>query len=166
MPLPTISDPAFANNAHWVLMFDDDPVMDVGVRFSEAGGLSLSTAVTEYRYCGKFGNGRWAFPGKVTLSTLVLRRGLCESLYLHTWMQSIIDKGFTAKNSRRDGSLTLMDGTRYDRPLVLYHFIGAYPIRLTTPPLNANASAPAVAIEELELHIDSFTRIAVAPPPP
>ncbi len=92
-------------------------------------------------------------PGRFTVENLVLKRGLTDSLALWQWFTDI-ESGKWNSDHVSAGSLNVFDqgGTVKAK----FDFTGAWPTRYSTSDMNAQSSE--MAIEELELAVDGFTR--------
>lgn len=92
-------------------------------------------------------------PGHSTTENLVLKRGLTDSLALWQWFTDI-ESGKWNSDHVSAGSLNVFDqaGTVKAK----FDFTGAWPTRYSSSDMNAQSSE--MAIEELELAVDGFTR--------
>ncbi|MBE9068775.1 phage tail protein [Leptolyngbya cf. ectocarpi LEGE 11479] len=92
-------------------------------------------------------------PGRSTVENLVLKRGLTDSVALWQWFTDI-ESGKWDSDHVSAGSLNMFDqaGTVKAK----FDFTGAWPTRYSTS--DANAQSSEIAIEELELAVDGFTR--------
>ncbi|NJN88233.1 MAG: phage tail protein [Leptolyngbyaceae cyanobacterium SL_7_1] len=132
----------------------------VDAYFMECKGLKRSQAAIEVcevspRHWGKAKSGQLVhtkLPGNVKTSNLTLRRGMTQSTTLWNWFEAV-QAGNWAKQLR-DGSLTLYD--QLGNTQALFQFGGAFPLSYLVSDLNA--SGGELAIEEMELAIETFTR--------
>ncbi|MEM7796837.1 MAG: phage tail protein [Cyanobacteria bacterium P01_C01_bin.118] len=92
-------------------------------------------------------------PGRSTTENLVLKRGLTDSLALWQWFTDI-EAGKWDSDHVSAGSLNVFD--QGGSVKAKFDFTGAWPTRYSTTDMNAQSSE--MAIEELELAIDGFTR--------
>lgn len=110
--------------------------------FSEVSGLDMTLEVEDYKEGGR--NDRvHKFPSRITWGNLKLKRGVAISNDLWEWLYTFVE----GRGTRRDGLITLQDDLR--RPVRVWQFVRALPVKWTGPMLNATRSE--VAIEELEL---------------
>lgn len=132
----------------------------VDAYFMECKGVKQSQTAIDFcevapRQWGKAKSGQLAHtkvPGNTKTSNLTLRRGMTQSNTLWNWFEAV-QLGNWAKQLR-DGSLTIYD--QMGNAQALFQFCGAYPISYLVSDLNANTGD--LAIEEMELAIDRFTR--------
>ncbi|MEO1390303.1 MAG: phage tail protein [Cyanobacteria bacterium J06634_6] len=93
-------------------------------------------------------------PGRVATDNLVLKRGLTESVTLWNWFTAVESGDWV--NQEAEGGLSIYDQAGDEK--ARYDFRGAWPMRYSTSGVNARSTD--MAIEELVLAIDSFTRAA------
>lgn len=110
--------------------------------FSECTGLESGFQVEEYREGGDNGVTR-KFPSRAASGNLKLRRGVVAADDLWQWHLSFIE----GRGKRRDGTVVLQDSRQ--RPVRVWHFIRAMPVKWSGPGLHA--AQGQVAIEELEI---------------
>lgn len=116
--------------------------------FAEVGGLDMTLEVEDYKEGGR--NDRvHKLPTRVTWGNLRLKRGVAASDDLFDWLYSFAQ----GRGKRRDGLITLLDDQK--RPVRVWKFTRALPIKWTGPSLDAAKSA--IAIEELELAHEGLT---------
>ncbi len=92
-------------------------------------------------------------PSRATTENLVLKRGLTDSLALWQWFTDI-ESGKWDSDHVSAGSLNVFDQAGAVK--AKFDFTGAWPTRYSTSEMNAQSNA--MAIEELELAVDGFTR--------
>lgn len=92
-------------------------------------------------------------PSRSTVDNLVLKRGLTDSLALWQWFTDI-ESGKWDEDHISAGSLNVFD--QGGAVKAKFDFTGAWPTRYSTSDMNAQSSE--MAIEELELAVDGFTR--------
>jgi phage tail-like protein len=111
--------------------------------FQEVTGLENALDVTEYRT----GNDRDSTPGKILglnkVAYVTLRRGICGSLNLYKWFDTVR----VGKPSVRNVTITLLNEVR--EPVLVWKLIRARPVKLSYDGLNARGSE--IAMEELVL---------------
>lgn len=110
--------------------------------FSEVGGLDMTLEVEDYKEGGR-NDLVHKLPSRITWGNLRLKRGVAISDDLFEWLYSFVE----GRGTRRDGLITLQDDQK--KPLRVWKFVHALPIKWTGPSLDAGRSQ--VAIEELEL---------------
>lgn len=92
-------------------------------------------------------------PGRATTDNIVLKRGMTNSMSLWKWFQAV-EQGTWAENLAT-GSLVMYDQAGGEQ--ARYNFKGAWPMRYSTS--EAKAQSSEMAIEELELAVDSIERV-------
>jgi len=128
--------------------------------FMECKGFKQSQTAIEVcevspRQWGKAKSGQLSHtkvPGQVKTSNVTLRRGMTQSATLWNWFEAV-QQGNWARQLR-DGSLTIYD--QMGQAQALFQFQGAWPIGYLVSDLNA--STGELAIEEMELAVETFTR--------
>jgi phage tail-like protein len=132
----------------------------VDAYFMECKGLKRNQAAIDVcevspRQWGKAKSGHLShtkLPGNVKTSNLTLRRGMTQSNTLWNWFEAV-QEGNWAKQLR-DGSLTIYD--QVGNAQAFFQFGGAWPLSYMVSDLNAGTGD--LAIEEMELAIETFTR--------
>ncbi len=128
--------------AHFVLAIDGLTSMG----FARCTGLTAEVTVEEYH---EGGENRFAhrLPVRAASANLVLSRGVGPSTDLWAWFGEFRTDGVVTP---RDGTVVLM-GTEAGglAPVRVWAFTGGWPVRVTGPDLDAQASA--VAIESIEI---------------
>jgi phage tail-like protein len=110
--------------------------------FSECSGLTVETAVIEYREGGDIGGVR-KLPGLTKFAPIILKRGITKERDLWHWYKNIIDGNI----DRRNGSIVLLSNDRL--PVARWNFTNAWPAKWEGPHLKAKGNE--VAIETLEI---------------
>jgi phage tail-like protein len=103
-------------------------------------------------YSETVNNTKRKIPGIVKYSNLVLKRGITKSMELYNWYKDIVDGKINT--SRKNVSLVLLDDEGNEA--ARWKFEGAWPIKYTTPLLNAMENE--IAIETLEITHEGMTR--------
>jgi len=125
--------------------------------FSEASGLEMRMQVEEYSAGGLNGT-VLKFPGRVSWSNIVLKRGVVARLDpldksdLWTWFKGYLD----GKGQRRDGVITLNDNSHQAKRA--WAFRRGLPLRWVGPSFDATRNA--VAVETLEIAHEGITDIS------
>ena len=123
------------------------PLCDM--EFAELDGLEMSM---EPKTVHEGGNNteQKNLVGRVTYGNLTLKRGMTSNLDLWKWFAAAA--GSQARSTRASGVVLMRDGAGQNR--ARYRLFGCLPIKIKGPPLNAKEGE--VAIEELEIAVDSF----------
>lgn len=132
----------------------------VDAYFMECKGFKQTHTAVEVcevtpRQWGKAKSGQLSHtkvPGNAKTSNVTLRRGMTQSSTLWNWFEAV-QQGNWAKQLR-DGSLTIYD--QMGSAQALFQFQGAWPLSYQVSDLSASTNE--LAIEEMELAIESFTR--------
>ncbi len=114
------------------------------LNFIEVSGLEITTDVIEHRDGADPNQASHKMPGLTHYKNIVLKRGIIKGdNEFFNWMNT---KSLN-QIERRDINIKLLN--EIHQPVMTWKVISAFPVRLSGPVLNANASE--VAIEELEL---------------
>ncbi len=114
------------------------------LNFLEVSGLSISVDVTEFRDGADPQQTAHKIPGHSHFSNIILRRNISKGDNdFFTWMNKIN----LGQVERRDILIRLLNVNH--EPVISWRAENAFPVKLSGPVLNANASD--MAIEELEL---------------
>jgi phage tail-like protein len=89
--------------------------------------------------------------GHVTYNNLTFKRGMTSNLDLWKWFAAA--SGPTNRSTRASGVILVKDAAGQNR--VRYKLSGCLPIKMKAPALNAKEGG--VAIEEMEMAINSFS---------
>lgn len=125
--------------------------------FSEVTGLEMRMQVEEYP-AGGLNGAVLKFPGRVSWSNLVMKRGMLarrdpmDDSDLWAWFKSYLD----GAGRRRDGVITLNDAAGAAKRA--WAFRRGLPLRWSGPSLDAARSA--VAIESIEIAHEGITDIS------
>ncbi|MEX5301257.1 phage tail protein [Kocuria sabuli] len=131
--------------AHFVLSIDGL----ASVNFSKCSGLSGEVSVEEYP---EGGENRFThrFPGRASFPNLVLTQGAGPLQELWDWFAEFYVTGLVAP---RDGTIVLMSTVEGAlTPVRVWAFTRGWPVKLTGPDLDAQASAAAVEAIEIAHH--------------
>lgn len=96
---------------------------------------------------------RTKIPGNAKTENIVLRRGMTSSMTLWSWFADV-EAGKWAEQCRA-GSLVIYNQAGAEQ--VRFDFKNSYPVRYTAADLNAQSSE--IEIEELEIAVETFTRV-------
>ncbi|MFI7480964.1 phage tail protein [Kocuria sp. M1R5S2] len=131
--------------AHFVLAIDGL----ASVNFSKCSGLAGEVAVEEYQ---EGGENRFThrFPSRASFPNLVLTQGAGPLQELWDWFAEFSVTGLVAP---RDGTVVLMSTVEGALvPVRVWAFTRGWPVKLTGPDLDAQASAVAVEAIEIAHH--------------
>lgn len=118
-------------------------LLDVAVGgFSECQGVEGNMKVEDYSEGGNNGT-VLKFPGRVSWSNIILKRGLATNSSLWDWFYGFAQ----GKGKRRDGVITLLSSMRL--PNTIWYFRNGLPVKYSGPQLNALQSA--VSVESMEI---------------
>jgi phage tail-like protein len=131
--------------AHFVLAIDGL----ASVSFSKCSGLAGEVSVEEYQ---EGGENRFAhrFPTRAAHPNLVLSQGAGPLQELWDWFGEFASTGLVAP---RDGTVVLMSAVEGAvAPVRVWGFTRGWPVKITGPDLDAQASAVAVEAIEIAHH--------------
>lgn len=131
--------------AHFVLAIDGL----ASVNFSKCSGLTGEVSVEEYQ---EGGENRFThrFPSRASFPNLVLTQGAGPLQELWNWFAEFYVTGLVAP---RDGTVVLMSTVAgVLAPVRVWAFTRGWPVKLTGPDLDAQASAVAVEAIEIAHH--------------
>ena len=122
--------------------------------FRECAGLGSENAVVEEKASGPKGvYVLKKIPGRLKYNNITLKRGLTDSKDMWTWRQQV-ELGQIAA-ARKNGSIIMYD--QQSNEMARWNFVNAWPCKLTGP--TANATNNEIAVEELEITVESYERI-------
>lgn len=118
------------------------------IGFTEVTGLSVETEVIEYRHGASKEYNKTKQPGLQKYGDITLKRGTFESdnEYYTWWDQTKLFEEKGAK-FRRDITISLLDESH--KPIVVWKIKKAWPKKVTSADLKADANE--IAIESIEL---------------
>jgi phage tail-like protein len=124
--------------------------------FREMSGLGSEHEVTQQKAVDKAGNVVWfQIPGNIKWAPVTLKQGIVsgqDSLSLWDWRQEIVNGKFAT--AKTNGSIVMLSQDKQE--VARWEFIAAWPSKITGP--APNASSNDIAIEEMQIVYDSFTR--------
>jgi phage tail-like protein len=140
--------------AHFVLAIDGL----VSVSFSKCSGLASETGTEDYQ---EGGENRFShrFPTRLSFPNLVLTQGAGPLQELWDWYAEYQVTGLVAP---RDGTVTLastVEGAL--APVRVWSFTRGWPMKITGPELDAQASAVAVESVEIAHHGLALKKLGV-----
>lgn len=117
--------------------------------FTEVGGLTAESDITEYREGSDPARMR-KLPALFKFSNVTLKRGYTQSRALWEWRKTTLD-GVT---QRKQGAIIMLDEAR--EPVLRWEFFEGWISKYEGPALNATANEAAIesieiAIEDLQL---------------
>jgi phage tail-like protein len=119
--------------------------------FSECSGFEVKVDVEEYKE-GGFNDYVHKIPGRQSYSNLTLKRGMTNSIELWQWLDRVASKS-AKKEEKKNISVVMFDGKGAEK--LRWNLTGAFPIKWTSPTLQAGESS--VMVESLELAYEEFT---------
>ena len=121
--------------------------------FRECTGLGSENEVVEYKASGPKGEQVIKkVPGRLKWNNVTLKRGITDSMDMWKWRQ-MVEEG-KMDEARKNGTITMYN--QKGEAVARWNFINAWPSKLTGP--SANAANNEVAIEEIEIANEGFTR--------
>lgn len=122
--------------------------------FRECSGLGSENEVVEYKASGP--NGEYIIkkvPGRMQWQNITLKRGITDAMDMWEW-RKLVEQG-KVDEARKNGSIVMFDQS--GRENARWDFEAAWPSKITGP--DANADSNEVAIEELEITHEGYTRV-------
>ena|SRR3990172_10029863 len=121
--------------------------------FRECAGLGSESEVAEYFDCGDKGQvGYYKCPGRLKWETIVLKRGITDSMDAWKWRKKV-EEG-KVDEARADGSIVMYHPDKGE--VARWNFNRGWPTKLTGPSLNANSND--IGIEELSIVHEGLIR--------
>ena len=120
--------------------------------FSEVTGFDATFDVVEYREGNYKENTPRKLPGLMKYGNVVLKWGTSSNMVLYNWLQDIYGGKVEQK------TVTISVQNNEGDPAPSWQLVNAWPVKYTSPDLNATASE--VAFESIELAHEGLTRIA------
>jgi phage tail-like protein len=120
--------------------------------FRECSGFGSENEVVEAK--GTL-NGKLTIskqPGRLKWNNITLKRGITDSMDMWKWRQTV-EQGDMA-SARKNGTITMFN--QKGEAVAKWNFVNAWPSKLNGP--TANATNNEVAIEELEITHEGYTR--------
>jgi phage tail-like protein len=122
--------------------------------FRECTGLGSENEVVEYKASGP--KGEYTIkkvPGRMKWQNITLKRGITDSLDMWKW-RKIVEEG-KIDEARKNGSIVMFN--QKGEEVARWDFVAAWPNKITGP--TANAQNNEVAIEELEITHEGYSRV-------
>jgi phage tail-like protein len=123
--------------------------------FRECTGLGSENEVVEYKASSE--KGQFVIkkvPGNLKWNNITLKRGITDSMDMWKW-RGLVEQGKISE-ARKNGTITMYD--QHKEAIAKWNFVNAWPSKLTGP--AANAGNNEVAIEELEITHEGYTRVS------
>jgi phage tail-like protein len=123
--------------------------------FRECTGLGSENEVVEYKASGQ--KGEFVIkkvPGRLKWNNITLKRGITDAMDMWKW-RKMVEQG-DIDSARKNGTITMYNAK--GTAVAKWNFTNAWPSKLTGP--AANAGNNEVAIEELELTHEGYTRVS------
>jgi phage tail-like protein len=122
--------------------------------FRECTGIGSENEVVEYKASGP--KGEYIVkkvPGRMKWNNITLKRGITDSLDMWKW-RKLVEEG-KIDQARKNGSIVMFNPQGQE--MARWDFVNAWASKLTGP--TANATNNEVAIEELEITHEGYTRV-------
>ena len=121
--------------------------------FKSVSGLSNQTDIYEYQ---EGGENRYTHKliGQTTFSNIVLKRGVILDKSIYEWREKVMDGDIQGAKGIGNGTIILYERNREDIKRA-WSFVNAWPCKWEMSEFNAMEDS--IAIETLELVIESFT---------
>lgn len=123
--------------------------------FRECTGLGSENEVVEYKASGP--KGEYVVkkvPGRLKWNNITLKRGITEkSMDMWDW-RKLVEAG-KIDDARKNGSIVMFN--QKGDQIARWEFVNAWPSKITGP--SANAQNNEVAVEELELTHEGYSRV-------
>lgn len=120
--------------------------------FSKMSQLENETEVEPYQE-GGVNDYTHKFPKATSYTNITLEHGLGLDDLIYDWREKVIEGDML--KALKNGTIKLYDK---DKIIDMWHFQGAWPVKLTIAELDASSSG-AVLIESVELSIERFERV-------
>jgi len=125
--------------------------------FRECAGLGSENEIVEYKASGP--KGEYVIkkvPGRLKWNNITLKRGIHEgSMDMWDW-RKLVEEG-KIDDARKNGSIVMFN--QKGDAIARWEFVSAWPSKITGP--SANAQNNEVAIEELEITHEGYSRVKV-----
>lgn len=122
--------------------------------FRECSGLGSENEVVEDKQAMQ--NGKFAvkkIPGNLKINNITLKQGITDDMDMWKW-RALVEQGKIGE-ARKNGSLVLFSAD--GKEIARWNFTNAWPSKISGPSINATSNE--VAIEELEMAIESYERV-------
>jgi phage tail-like protein len=122
--------------------------------FRECTGLGSHNEVVDYKASGP--KGEYVMkkvPGRMTWNPITLKRGITDAMDMWKW-RKVVEDG-KVDEARKNGSIVMFN--QQGQEVARWDFVAAWPSKITGPTANANANE--IAIEEMEIVHEGYTRV-------
>jgi phage tail-like protein len=122
--------------------------------FRECTGLGSENEVVEYKASGA--RGEYVIkmvPGRMKWNRITLKRGITDAMDMWQW-RKLVEEG-KLDEACRNGSVVMFN--QKGDEIARWDFVNAWPNKISGPTANANNNE--VAIEELEITHEGYTRV-------
>lgn len=114
--------------------------------FTECSGIGSEHEIVEQKVVDKQGHEIIRkIPGRLKFQDISLKRGITSDLKIWEWRDQLV-KG-TVKDARKNCTITML--SRDYNPVAIWHFVNAWPSKVTGPSLKSDGND--IGIEELTL---------------
>jgi phage tail-like protein len=122
--------------------------------FRECTGLGSNNEVVDYKASGPKGEYIMKkVPGRMTWNPITLKRGITDAMDMWKW-RKVVEQG-KIDSARKNGSIVMFN--QQGQEIARWDFVNAWPSKITGPTANANANE--IAIEEMEIVHEGYTRV-------
>ncbi len=122
--------------------------------FRECTGLGSENEIVEYKASGP--RGEYIVkkvPGRMKWNNITLKRGITDAMDMWEW-RKLVEEG-KIEEAQRNGSIVMF--SQKGDEIARWDFVNAWPSKINGP--TANATNNEVAIEELELTHEGYSRV-------
>ena len=124
--------------------------------FRECSGLGSENEIVEDKQA--LPNGSFVMkkiPGNLKVNNITLKQGITDDMDMWKW-RALVEQGKVSE-ARKNGSLVLFSSD--GKEIARWNFTNAWPSKISGPSINATSNE--VAIEELEMAIETYERVVV-----
>jgi phage tail-like protein len=124
--------------------------------FKSLENIGSENELTEYKASGPNGEQVVKYqPGLLKWNAVTLKQGVTDDMFFWDWRKKV-ELGDMA-DARKNGAFVMHDTK--GQPVARWEFVAAWPRSIKGP--GADATSSDVAIEELEIVAEGFTRVPV-----
>lgn len=122
--------------------------------FRECSGLGSENEIVEHKASDEKGKPVVKkIPGNLKVNNIQLKQGITDDMDMWKW-RAQVEQGHVEK-ARKNGSLVLFSAD--GKEIARWNFTNAWPAKISGPSINATSNE--VAIEEMELAVESYERV-------
>jgi phage tail-like protein len=121
--------------------------------FTEVSGIGSENEIIEHKVVDP--NGKelvQKFPGRLKFEDVSLKRGITSDMKIWEWRQLVVEGSLS--DARKNCTITMLD--RAYQPVAIWHFLNAWPSKVTGPSLNAEGND--VGVEEITITHEGMYR--------